>query len=960
MGKMFIQDTTLTNIADAIREKTNTTASLFPENMPAQIRSIQTTSSDTTGIPEDIVEEANRVANGMISKMGANSLTFIAMSDMHQRGDNDGTGTDLEQNRRANLNAGQAAKLIADKVPLDFFTNLGDLAWGAGGVSKAEDVIESQLKARQYTWDVEKNHESFFTTGNHDTYSTDGYLTYGAVVAMTGTYRYVDFDSKKVRVICLNTSDVTDAAVDGSNSSAGRVSGEQLKWFAETLDLSSKSNADSWKIVILSHMPLDWSPYTRPLANCLNAYVKGLTYSTTHDSVSVSYNFSGKNAAKIIAQFHGHTHCFKVDYINEFTSGSPVQTSVKRVAIPQCCFTRSNTYGTNPSWDVVFGESVSCIKSDNNTGRNTSFCLVSIDLDNEIIYADCFGSKGVTEPGINAGYDRVISYATEEIVTYSITNNLANASTSNTTGNLAEGSNYTATITVDDGYELGTIVVTMGGTDITSTAVSGNNISIANVTGDVVITVTTIKITPYTVSYDLANVESSNTSTETTSNTSFATTLTAKEGCSINFVRVLMGGVDVTSDVYENNSIDIETVTGDIEIIAGHYTNLVPTATTESGGTEIYNGVGYRNGMYISDENTYREDSAAVSTGHMIMTEEDVIYVKGAEFTTGSRSRIRTYSMAGNAYIYSSDGVDISSGQWLSSTGALAYYIEQLGDKYYKLTPNKDYFSSEQLYFRISLYGTGERLIVTKNEPIHEVGSIVTYTVTNNLTNTTTDNSATSINADSSYSATLTADNGYELKSVTITMGGTDVTSSVYSNGTISISSVTGNIVVTATATEIEPEEPSVNYTNLVTTSIGTDGARYGEDYNGDGEPDGYKNGKYASGSSEGTDAACVLTGLIAYGEGRTDPIYVKGADVDSSKSHCRILGFASNRSVSLQSPAGTALPTYFTIEKLGTSYYKLTPTASLASASGYTDYLRFSLIGTGANLIITINEPIE
>ena len=81
------------------------------------------------------------------------------------------------------------------------------------------------------------------------------------------------------------------------------------------------------------------------------------------------------------------------------------------------------------------------------------------------------------------------------------------------------------------------------------------------------------------------------------------------------------------------------------------------------------------------------------------------------------------------------------------------------------------------------------------------------YTITNNLANCTSSNSITSVQEGSSYNATITANNNYILQAPTITMGGTDVTSSVYSNGVISITKVTGNIVITCNAIkEIKPE----------------------------------------------------------------------------------------------------------------------------------------------------------
>ena len=79
---------------------------------------------------------------------------------------------------------------------------------------------------------------------------------------------------------------------------------------------------------------------------------------------------------------------------------------------------------------------------------------------------------------------------------------------------------------------------------------------------------------------------------------------------------------------------------------------------------------------------------------------------------------------------------------------------------------------------------------------------VTTYTITNNLTNVTNSNLSTSARENSSYIGTLNADSNYTISSVTIIMGGTDITNSAYSNGTINISSITGNVIITAIATE--------------------------------------------------------------------------------------------------------------------------------------------------------------
>lgn len=96
-------------------------------------------------------------------------------------------------------------------------------------------------------------------------------------------------------------------------------------------------------------------------------------------------------------------------------------------------------------------------------------------------------------------------------------------------------------------------------------------------------------------------------------------------------------------------------------------------------------------------------------------------------------------------------------------------------------------------------------LNVQGNIDVYGVGvvpSVETVTISNHLTNCASSNSATSVDKGSSYTATITANEGYTLDGIVVTMGGTAITSSVVSGNVISIPEVTGNIVITATASE--------------------------------------------------------------------------------------------------------------------------------------------------------------
>ena len=233
---------------------------------------------------------------------------------------------------------------------------------------------------------------------------------------------------------------------------------------------------------------------------------------------------------------------------------------------------------------------------------------------------------------------------------------------------------------------------------------------------------------------------------------------------------------------------------------------------------------------------------------------------------------------------------------------------------------------------------------------------IPTCTITSALTHCTTSNSATTVDKGMGYTATITPESGYAMQVLTVIMGGTDITSSAVSGSTISIASVTGNVVITAVAQEV------TNYTNVVRTSEALDSTAV---YNGGL---GYKNGYYTSVGKESANAADCCTGLIPYTISAdtqpTDVIYIKGYTGSTSASHTRFSYWTAAKAYKseingfLSSTAGAFV---FDVETLGTGYYKLTPKSGAHHSINGVGYIRFSFAGTdGASVIITRNEPIE
>lgn len=108
---------------------------------------------------------------------------------------------------------------------------------------------------------------------------------------------------------------------------------------------------------------------------------------------------------------------------------------------------------------------------------------------------------------------------------------------------------------------------------------------------------------------------------------------------------------------------------------------------------------------------------------------------------------------------------------------------------------------------QISLELTGHVSIDAQNVVPMQfyVSDPVEYTVTNTLTHATNSNTDTKAVLGAAYLGALNPDSGYAFGSnaVTVTMGGTDITSTAYDNGIIVIDEVTGAIVITATATAV-------------------------------------------------------------------------------------------------------------------------------------------------------------
>lgn len=380
-------------------------------------------------IPDYVKSAALAVASKVKAVQTDESITFIAMSDAHQLD----SSTDIVT---GNKHAGMAVKVLAYALPgIDFACYLGDYTAG----SATTTLDEGRQHIKEINADVDEAFSGipqFRTLGNHDSlqyskaqngsvltaaelYSMVGVYNSGATMGSTTEgYCYRDFESKKLRVICLNTAEGMEKEY---------VSDAQKLWFVNTLKaVGAKSG---WKVLILSHHPLDWGGVCI-LSNIVKAYVDGSSITVSSGN---TVNFSGSNSAKILAAIHGHVHCFKAAQLNSISSGTGTPYNVWRVATPNMCFARNNEYGTNGNteyYGIEFGETTTYNKTAN-SAKDTAFVVNVINPSQQKIYSYCYG----------AGYDREIFTGIKTVAVTGVTLNVAS-------GELTVGGQTTLTAAV--------------------------------------------------------------------------------------------------------------------------------------------------------------------------------------------------------------------------------------------------------------------------------------------------------------------------------------------------------------------------------------------------------------------------------------------------------------------------------------------------------------------------------
>ena len=275
---------------------------------------------------------------------------------------------------------------------------------------------------------------------------------------------------------------------------------------------------------------------------------------------------------------------------------------------------KANIYPTSNSgrttgWAVHIPSCASPIDSDGSS-------RVSMPLQSEggvvDVYEDYVDIRGIEFKGpgdsnYNMKYIPVAQYrlyteaGVEPSTPWNITYYSNNVTLSSYDSTVSRNAPLHITVTPNSGFAISSLTVEMGGVDVTDTTVSGTTISIASVTGDVVITVSAVSA-DYSVSYTLNESVSSNTTTGVVSGSAYSTTITQNSGYKVTSITVTMGGADLSSTAVSVingvHIINISSVTGDIVI-------TVETAVSLNTLVAKCDAISTGLGLTVSD-NTYK------------------------------------------------------------------------------------------------------------------------------------------------------------------------------------------------------------------------------------------------------------------------------------------------------------------------------------------------------------------
>lgn len=246
----------------------------------------------------------------------------------------------------------------------------------------------------------------------------------------------------------------------------------------------------------------------------------------------------------------------------------------------------------------------------------------------------------------NACIDGTPTQITLNLPTYTITNNLTDVVNSNTDTSVAQYQDYTADLTVENGYVISDVQIKLNDIDVTDLYFTG--------------TKTTLN---YSIQKNLTNCHL-NGKTKVIAGQSYVAEIIADAGFTMDgaTITITMGGIDM-SNYYSNGKIAIPNVTGNITITA--------TAVASAPATNILDEYGYFNNTRYSLSSNKPDkkvsENGFCATGLIPITKGDTVRLKGFDFSSTSVfiffDSAQNYLFGNNSLRTGQSGTTANSGQ---------------------------------------------------------------------------------------------------------------------------------------------------------------------------------------------------------------------------------------------------------------------------------------------------------
>lgn len=497
MSKVKITQQYLTDIADAIRTKLDTSDTYLPSEMADAIESISGGSvSELVDNPDYFISECIDTAQKINALRNANTLLMFFITDSHVYTSN---------NNLQYLDVQMASmNVLAKMLKPDLVVHGGDMTNGSEAKATTIGYTDHIVKCMR---EIGGNN-THILIGNHDGNTVqsggrdneteriteaemltmyrswnDGFTYAGSNYQGGNFYGYRDYNSIGLRVIRLHSyiEDIGNPSATGGMGGNWGYYADELTWF-QNIALNTDND-----ILIICHQTLSpvlqgypesqdiphrGTSFQQAIDSWLNAKSSHRCVGVVHGHIHWDYASKGKDTFNVIdhstkqtvsrtgsyGDFYEYAQCF-CNYMPSFGTADSTPTSSYR-DVPVGVVFRGRTAGT---------------------ASQALWTAVVVDTDAEKISFIRFG----------AGDDRAYGYGAT--VYHTIANSLTGVTSSNPATSVEDGTAYTATITADSGYTIDSVSILMGGTDITASAYSNGVITIASVTGNVSITIVASK-----------------------------------------------------------------------------------------------------------------------------------------------------------------------------------------------------------------------------------------------------------------------------------------------------------------------------------------------------------------------------------------------------------------------------------------------------------------------------------